>query len=94
MRAQAKLTGVADPVHVKRFDRAIQSIQEIVDPLDRLDVVRASRERLERLEAESVAAARAGGATWRDVGGLYGLSKQGAQQRFQAAVKGLGSSDG
>ena len=85
---------MADPLHLKRFDRAVQTIQEIADPLHRLDAARISRERLERLEAESVAAARAGGATWRDIGGLYGLSKQGAQQRFQAAVKGLDPSAG
>ena len=91
---QAKLSGVADPVHLKRFDRAVQTLQDIVDPLARLDAVRVSRERLERLEAEAVTAARAGGATWRDIGGLYGLSKQGAQQRFQAAMKGSGPSGG
>lgn len=75
---------MADPVHVKRFDRALQALREIEDPLDRLNAARSAREELEQLEADSVSAARAAGATWKDVGALYGLSKQGAQQRFRA----------
>ena len=38
---------------------------------------------LEDLEAATVAAARAAGVTWTEIGALYGLSKQGAQQRFR-----------
>jgi hypothetical protein len=38
---------------------------------------------LEALEADTVADARAAGATWGEIGALYGLSKQGAQQRFR-----------
>ena len=64
-------------MHVKRFQRALDSLQAIPDPLTRLEAVRSSLEHLEALEASTVAAARAAGA-------LYGLSKQGAQQRFRA----------
>jgi hypothetical protein len=80
---QAILTGVADPAHVKRFERALQTLGEIADPLDRLDAVRRSLAELEALEAATVVDARDAGATWKDIGALYGLSKQGAQQRFR-----------
>lgn len=55
----------------------------IQDPLRRLDAVRRYREALDDLEATTVAAARSDGATWTEIGALYGLSKQGAQQRFR-----------
>lgn len=74
---------MADPVHIKRFDRALAALREIPDPLRRLDAVRRCREALEDLEAATAADARAAGATWIDIGALYGLSKQGAQQRFR-----------
>ena len=78
---------MADPVHVKRLDRALAALREIQDPLRRLDAVRRSREALEDLEAATVADARAAGVTWIDIGALYGLSKQGAQQRFRRRKK-------
>jgi len=78
---------VADPVHVRRFDRALAALREIPDPLGRLDAVRRSLEALEELEAAIVADARAAGVTWIDIGALYGLSKQGAQQRFRRRKK-------
>jgi hypothetical protein len=78
---------VADPVHVKRLDRALAALREIPDPLRRLDAVRRSREALDDLEAATVADARAAGVTWIDIGALYGLSKQGAQQRFRRRRK-------
>jgi hypothetical protein len=34
-----------------------------------------------------VADARAAGVTWIDIGALFGLSKQGAQQRFRRGRK-------
>jgi len=70
-------------VHVKRFQRALDSLQAIPDPLSRLGAVRRSLEDLEALEAATVTDARAAGATWSEIGALYGLSKQGAQQRFR-----------
>ena len=69
----------------KRFDRAAEALRLIPDPLLRLDAIRSARERLERLEAAAVREARHAGATWKAIGALYGLSKQGAQQRFRAA---------
>jgi hypothetical protein len=74
---------MADPAHVKRFDRAMQSLQELPDPLGRLDAIRHCISELDDLEGATVAAARAAGVTWTQIGALYGLSKQGAQQRFR-----------
>ena len=38
-----------------------------------------------KLKAAQVEAARKAGATWIEIGACYGLTKQGAQQRFRAA---------
>ena len=78
---------MADPVHVKLLDRTLAALREIPDPLRRLDAVRRSREILDDLEATTVADARAAKVTWIDIGALYGLSKQGAQQRFRRRRK-------
>lgn len=75
--------GVADPVYVKRFNRAVESLRDVPDPLRRLAAVRRCREELEALEAATVVDARAAGVTWSEIGSGYGLSKQGAQQRFR-----------
>lgn len=75
---------MAEPVHAKRFQRALESLAALPDPLSRLAEVRRALLDLEALEASSVRDARAVGATWGDIGKVYGLSKQGAQQRFRA----------
>jgi predicted CoA-binding protein len=59
------------------------SLSEVPDPMNRLEVVRRAREALERLERATVAEARAAGATWGEIGTMYGVSKQAAQQRFR-----------
>jgi len=53
-----------------------------------LEAIRRSRKALDDLETATVIAARAQGVSWRDIGAVYGLSKQGAQQRFRAASPG------
>lgn len=53
------------------------------EPLERLDAARRLREAADELEAAAIADAREVGATWSDIGALYGLTKQGAQQRFR-----------
>jgi hypothetical protein len=78
---------VADPAHVRRFDGALQALTDLPDPLLRLDAIRQSLTQLEDLHAAAVADARAGGKTWTEIGALYGLSKQGAQQRFRVQKK-------
>ena len=67
----------------RRLARTITALREVRDPLDRLDAIRLARQQLEELEAETVQASRADGRTWTEIGQLYGLTKQGAQQRFR-----------
>ena len=55
--------------------------------MGRLEAARYLREAAEELEAAQVEAARKAGATWIDIGACYGLTKQGAQQRFRAVRK-------
>lgn len=78
---------MADPIHRKRLDKAAESITAIKDPLERLDAARKAREQFEQLELDQVRVLRDGGTTWSKIASLYGLTKQGAQQRFRAALK-------
>ncbi len=71
--------------HAKRLARAVEALRAIDDPIDRLDATRSAREELERRERDAVADCRAAGHTWQDIGARYGLSRQGAQQRFRRA---------
>jgi hypothetical protein len=66
--------------------KGVASLESITDPLARLDALRAARETLEGLEIRTVHEARSSGATWAQIGALYGISKQAAQQRFRGAV--------
>ena len=70
---------------VKRVLAALSALDAADGPISRLDAVRRLREAAEELEAAQVEAARKAGATWNEIGACYGLTKQGAQQRFRAA---------
>ena len=59
--------------------------KRILAALGALDAARCLREAADELEAAQVEAARKAGATWIEIGACYGLTKQGAQQRFRAA---------
>jgi hypothetical protein len=74
---------VSAPTPSRRFAKALASFGDIADPMSRLKSVRGAREAVERLEQETVVQARAAGATWGEIGSLYGVSKQAAQQRFR-----------
>ena len=78
---------MSDHARSKRLDRVVDELASVPDPLARLDAVRRAREALERLELETVAESRRAGVTWSAIGALYGLTKQGAQQRFQPKRK-------
>lgn len=67
----------------RRLAKAIAALEDVPEPLVRLDAVREAREALEALEADTARQARDGGATWSQIGALYGVSKQAAQQRFR-----------
>jgi hypothetical protein len=69
--------------HAKRITKALDSLSAAATPLARLDSARRAREAAEALERRSIDDARAAGLTWAEIGDVYGLTKQGAQQRFR-----------
>ena len=69
---------------VRRIIAALNAFDVADRPMSRLDTARRLREAAEELEAAQVEAARKAGATWIEIGACYGLTKQGAQQRFRA----------
>lgn len=71
---------------VKRIFAALSALDLADRPMSRLDAARRLREAAEELETAQVEAARKAGATWMEIGACYGLTKQGAQQRFRAAL--------
>ena len=77
---------VAPRSPVKRIFAALSALDVADTPMIRLDAARRLREAAEELEAAQVEAARKAGATWMEIGACYGLTKQGAQQRFRAAL--------
>ena len=68
----------------RRITAALGALDAADGPISRLDAARRLREAAEELEAAQVEAARKAGATWNEIGACYGLTKQGAQQRFRA----------
>jgi hypothetical protein len=76
---------VASKNPVKRISAALDALDVADGPMSRLEAARRLREAAEELEAAQVEAARKAGATWIEIGACYGLTKQGAQQRFRAA---------
>src|SRR3974377_2538848 len=70
---------------VKRIFAALSALDAADGPISRLDTARRLREAAEELEAAQGDAARQAGATWNEIGACYGLTKQGAQQRFRTA---------
>lgn len=68
---------------VKRIAAALAALDVADGPMSRLEAARRLREAAEELEAAQVEAARKAGATWIEIGACYGLTKQGAQQRFR-----------
>jgi hypothetical protein len=77
---------VASKNPVKRILAALSALDAADRPMSRLDAARRLREAAEELEVAQVEAARKAGATWIEIGACYGLTKQGAQQRFRAAL--------
>ena len=70
---------------VRRMLAALGTLDGAEGPMSRLQAAQRLREAAEELEAAQVEAARKAGATWSEIGACYGLTKQGAQQRFRAA---------
>lgn len=61
---------------------AVQAVESADGLLEEIDAIRRLREAAERAEQAAVRSARDNGISWRRIGALYGLTKQGAQQRF------------
>lgn len=76
---------------IRRITAALGDLDAADGQLSRLDAARRLREAAEELEAAEIQAARRAGATWKEIGASYGLTKQGAQQRFRGARAGVGS---
>lgn len=76
---------VASKSPAKRILAALGALDAADGPIGRLEAARRLREAAEELELAQVEAARKAGATWIEIGACYGLTKQGAQQRFRAA---------
>ena len=76
---------VASKSPTKRILAALGAFDAADGPISRLDAARRLREAADELEAAQVEAARKAGVTWIEIGACYGLTKQGAQQRFRAA---------
>ncbi len=76
---------VASKSPARRITAALGALDVADGPISRLEAARHLREAAEELEAAQVEAARKAGATWNEIGACYGLTKQGAQQRFRAA---------
>jgi hypothetical protein len=71
----------------KQLRRSLDSVAEAPNVLEAVRAARRLREEAEALELEAVIEARRHRATWSEIGAVYGTSKQGAQQRFRAAVQ-------
>jgi hypothetical protein len=74
---------MAGKPHAKRIAKALEGLEAARTDVDRLDAARRLREGADELERAAVETARAAGMTWSEIGAVYGLTKQGAQQRFR-----------
>ena len=71
----------------KQLRRSLDSVAAAPNALEAVRAARQLREEAEALELEAVIEARRQRATWSEIGAIYGTSKQGAQQRFRAALR-------
>jgi DNA-binding FadR family transcriptional regulator len=73
--------------HAKRIAASLEALRKAKGSSAQLAAARKTREAADKLEAACVEAARDDGLTWAEIGKIYGLSKQGAQQRFRSKRK-------
>ncbi|HEY2205578.1 MAG TPA: hypothetical protein VGH99_13985 [Pseudonocardia sp.] len=71
----------------RRCRAALRAAESATGPLEAVVAARELREAAEELELAAVAELRRSGGTWVQIGGVYGTTKQGAQQRFRAALE-------
>lgn len=69
------------------LSQALSRLKSAGDPLAAVDASRELRELADAAELDRVRAARQAGIAWSRIGKVYGLTKQGAQQRFRSALE-------
>lgn len=69
--------------HNQKFDEALSQYESARSTLEILAAARQVRRCAQELELDAVQHARSEGISWGKIGGVYGLTKQGAQQRFK-----------
>lgn len=74
---------MAGKAQTRQIAKALEALHSARTDAARLDAARRLREGADELERAAVEAARAAGMTWSEIGAVYGLTKQGAQQRFR-----------
>lgn len=67
----------------EQLQEALRELAEASDPKARLHIAQRMRALADELEHAEVLAAREQGMSWSKIGVIYGLTKQGAQQRFR-----------
>jgi len=78
----------------RRLTESLLAVERADTALDRVAAAREARLTAERLEAAVLRDARAEKISWAKIGAAYGLTKQGAQQRFSAPIRALDETDG
>lgn len=81
------LTVVSKSDPLARIQQALADLAGADGAPARLDAVRRLRTAAETLERHAVRGAREDGMSWSRIGSVYGLTKQGAQQRFHRAER-------
>lgn len=66
----------------RQITEALLAVERAESELERVAAVRTVRELAEALEFRAIRHARDARTSWSKIGGVYGLTKQGAQQRF------------
>jgi hypothetical protein len=77
------MSSVGKTNHQAAVAQALAALQADPEPEEALRLVQALREAAEALEWDLVRQARARKVSWARIGAVYGLTKQGAQQRFR-----------
>ena len=81
------------PSRFRDLERALAATKAAEPGLPTLQAAHDLRRLAERLERAEVARARAEGLSWSKIGSVYGLSKQGAQQRFRDQLEDPAAAD-
>jgi hypothetical protein len=77
----------------KQVRHALEAVESAPNALAALAAARQLREAAEALEMVAVAELRGHGGTWKQIGTVYGTTKQGAQQRFRGVLAGEQAND-